>query len=151
MGKEYDLIPILNTKQKTFQIKEFDEVKEACESFIKKNLAQVNLEVLDRENFGYAKNIRTEIRKKQESIKRVRIDCNELSMGIFNKQTKELEAMLKEADEKLKAFVDKFAVEVKNVAVKPKKITLEVKGYDMKVIEKVKAFAIKQGLEVAAK
>lgn len=151
MEKEYDLVPILEQETKTFQIQKFDEVKGACENFINENLEKVNLETFDKETYGDVKKIRTAIRKKQEQVKEVRLNCNEIAMGTFNEQAKTLESMLKETDDKLKAYVDKYEKEIEGKLPKPAKITLTVKGYDMKKIEKVRDFALKQGLEVAIK
>ena len=151
MEKEYDLVPILEQETKTFQIQKFDEVKGACENFINENLEKVNLETFDKETYGDVKKIRTAIRKKQEQVKEVRLNCNEIAMGTFNEQAKTLESMLKETDDKLKAYVDKYEKEIEGKLPKPAKITLTIKGYDMKKIEKVRDFALKQGLEVAIK
>lgn len=151
MEKEYDLVPILEKETQTFLIQKFDEVKGACEYFISENLEKVNLEVFNKETYGDVKKIRTAIRKKQDQVKEVRLSCNEIAMGTFNEQAKTLESMLKEADEKLKAYVDAYDRDIEGELPKPAKITLTIKGYDLKKVEKVKEYAIKQGLEAAIK
>lgn len=149
--KNYDLVPIFNEETKSFGIKDFDKVNQACDEFIAQELSQLDLETHDEMTYKNAKKSRTSIRKTQEQIKDVRITCNELAMGNFNKEAKELETKLQEADAKLKAYVDSYDKEMKNKEAKPLKITLTIKGYDMKKIEKVKAYAIKQDLEVSIK
>lgn len=149
--KEFDLIPVLELNTKTYQIERFDEVKAACEMFIQDKISELDLSVLEDYTFKDVKAVRTEIRKKQEQIKKVRIDCNFIAMGTFNDQAKTLETMLKEADDTLRDYVSTYEKEVQGKLDKPLKITLTVKGYDVKKIEKVREFAIKQGLEVAIK
>lgn len=151
MTEEYNLVPILEPKSKTYQIERFEEVKKACAEFITDTTSVLNLEDLSPEMHNVVKKARTEIRKKLDQVKRVRIDCNKLALEKFNEQAKSLEDSLQSADNELKAYVDKYAIEVENKQAKPAKITLTVKGTDMKLIEKVKIYAVKQGLEVSIK
>ena len=93
------------------------------------------------------KNTRTDIRKKADVIKNARINVTKMLTGTFEEQLKEIEKMLTSADNTLREKVTVYEAEHKSKIAKPKKITLVVKSYDMKLIEKVKAYAIKNGLE----
>ena len=148
---EFPLLPVLDKVSETFKIKDYDAVLEACNAFIAKTTDGLNLEDLSKEMYDCVRNSRKPIRKNIDKIKRVRIDCNKLALDTFNSQAKQLENILQEVDLKLKAYVDKYELEVLNKQPKPATITLTVKGTDMKKIEKVKEFAVKQGLEVAIK
>lgn len=151
MGEKYDIVPVLEKETNTYLIQKFDEVKSSCEEFINERLDTVNLEKYDELTFKNVKEIRTEIRNRQDLVARARINCNQIAMGTFNEQAKTLETMLKEADTKLKTYVDTYNTEVVGKLKSPAKITLTVKGFDMKLIEKVKQFALKQGLEAIIK
>lgn len=145
--KQFDLVPILEPKTKSYCLKSFDEIKNACEDFIHEEIGNLNLESMDEATYKAVKESRTNIRKKQNQIKDVRLACNEIAMGTFNAQTKELESMLKENDDKLKEYVDTYDRGVKGKIPAPKKIKLTIKGYDMATLEKVKEYALKKGLE----
>ena len=126
-----------------YEIEEYSQVKKDCERFIKEN-AHLDLVIQNDEDKKIVKKSRTEIRKKQNEIASLRKSLNDIVMGKFNEQAKEIESRLKQVDGDLKDKLDKYD----NSLGKPKIIALTIKGYDLKKIEKVRAYAIKLGLEV---
>lgn len=144
MAKSYDLVPVLEGKQ--YQIRDYDAVLEACKSFVEETLLELNLDG-DIKDLRYkdVKEARTTIRKKLEQVKRVRIDCGELALAVFNEQTKTLEKALSDIDNNLKEVIDKYDSEVLGKLPKPPKITLTIKGYNSEKIELIKAYALELG------
>lgn len=148
--KKFDLTPILEKGTGIYKVKDFDNQISLVKDYISKNCLQ-NVEITDEQTFKEVKNKRTEIRKKLETISTARKDVTDLIIGTFSSQLKEIEKMLDAADKVLKSKVDSFQVATTNKVEKPKFITLTVKGLDSKKIDKVKEYALKQGLEVAVK
>ena len=102
--------------------------------------------------FATAKKARTDLRKHKDAITQARISINALLLGDFNTQLKNIETILDNADKDIKARVDEYNLAKKgNDTGKPKVISLVVKGYDAKAIEKVKAQALKLGLSAEVK
>lgn len=145
--KSYGLVPVISKDTGKYVLEHYDEVLESCKKFIEENdFVEVN-----EDNYKALKEARTEIRSRQDAIKDARIQINEMLLGDFNAQLKELETLLKNADEKLKGMKDEFDKNSKNTIAKPTVIKLVVKSYDAKVIEKIKAAALKAGCEVEVK
>jgi len=146
----FEITPVLDTETSKYVIQNFEAVKVGCQEFIKEYGYQ---ELVITTDLDYEKvaDGRTVIRKKIDAISSARKNVNELVLGEFNAQLKELEKMLKEADDISKEKVHVFDEEVKGKVSKPKVITLTVKSLDMKAIEKVKAFALKSGCQADIK
>ena len=148
--RTFELVPVLDEATGKYVVKSFDNVREIVRDFIDREVNRVSV-IEDDMTFKDVKATRTDIRKKKDAITQARLHINALLLGEFNAQLKEIETMLDEADKTLKAKVDTYNEEVKGKDNKPKVITLVVKGYDAKAIEKVKALALKSGLTAEVK
>ena len=134
---------IYNEEKKQYEIEEYSKALENCKKFIKDN-AHLDLVIQNEDDKKIIKNSRTEIRKKNNEIATLRKDLNEIVMGNFNEQAKQLEQELKDADEKLKSKLDTY----ENKLDKPKIITITIKSYDESKIKQIKDLAIKLNMEV---
>lgn len=148
-NKEFELVPVYDKETGIYTINDFEGCKSIVQEFI--DGCHLDLVITSEADFKDVKATRTDIRKKKETVATARKQIKEMLVGTFENQLKEIESMLGDADAKLKEKVDVWEKENKNKVVKPSVITLNVKGYDMKKIEKVRDFALKQGLEVAIK
>ena len=148
--RTFELEPVLDETTNKYVVKAFDDVKAIVSDFIEREVSKV-IVISDDLAFKSVKATRTNIRKKKDAIAQARLHINALLLGDFNAQLKEIESMLDEADKTLKAKVDTYNEEIKGKDNKPKVITLVVKAFDMKVIDKVKAFAIKNGCTAEVK
>lgn len=145
---EYGLVPVIDSSTGKYVLEHYDEVVDACKAFIAQNDFD---SIADELDFKDLKAARTEIRSKLDQISRTRIDLNEMLLGEFNTQLKTLEALLKDADNKLKGLKDSWEKEHKNTVDKPTVIKITIKSYDAKVINKLKEQALKLGCEVEVK
>ena len=148
--RTFELVPVLDEATGKYVAKSFDDVRTIVSDFIEREVNRVTV-ISDDLTFNGVKATRTDIRKKKDAITQARLHINALLLGDFNAQLKEIENMLDEADKALKAKVDTYNEEIKGKDNKPKVITLVVKTFDMKTIDKVKAFAIKNGCTAEVK
>lgn len=148
--RSFELIPVLDEATGKYVVKSFDNVKTIVNEFIEREVNRVSV-ISDDLTFKDVKATRTDIRKKKDAITQARLHINALLLGEFNTQLKEIETMLDEADKQLKAKVDVYNEQVKGKDNKPKVITLVVKGFDGKAIEKIKTFALKNGCTAEVK
>lgn len=148
--RTFELVPVLDEATGKYAVKSFDNVKEIVSDFIEREVNRVTV-ISDDLTLKNVKATRTDIRKKKDAITQARLHINALLLGEFNAQLKEIETMLDEADKTLKAKVDTYNEEIKGKENKPKVITLVVKAFDMKSIDKVKAFALKNGCTAEVK
>lgn len=132
-----------NQETKTYEIKEFNHTLEECKNFIS-TFALLDLIIQNDSDKKAVKNSRTLIRKKLDEVATVRKTLNEVVMGRFNEQTKEIESLLKETDAQLKAKVYEYEKKIG----KPELFSIVIKSYDKKKIEKVRAYALKLEMEV---
>lgn len=148
--RTFELVPVLDETTGKYVVRDFNNVKTIVSDFIEREVNRVTV-ISDDLAFKDVKVTRTDIRKKKDAITQARLHINALLLGDFNAELKEIETMLDEADKKLKAKVDTYNEEIKGKDNKPKVITLVVKAFDMKAIDKVKAFAIKNGCTAEVK
>lgn len=148
--KTFELVPVLNKETGKYVVGNFDYIKSVVADFIEREVNRIET-ITDEVEFKDVKATRTDIRKKKEAITQARININALLLGEFNEQLKEVESMLDNADKALKAKVDTYNEVVKGKDNKPKVITLIVKSYDEKAIEKVKACALASGCTAEVK
>lgn len=148
--RTFELVPVLDEATGKYVVKSFDDVKTIVRDFVEREVNRVTV-ISDDLTFKGVKATRTDIRKKKDAITQARLHINALLLGDFNAQLKEIETMLDEADKTLKAKVDTYNEEIKGKDNKPKVITLVVKAFDMKLIDKVKAFALKNGCTAEVK
>lgn len=137
--KKFDIVPAFDEESGMYVIKDFELGKSFVELFIKERTE--NVEITNNVIFGDVKKSRTEIRKRLDSVTKARIKINDMILGQFNTQLKEIETMLKVADNTLKAKVDAYEKEVKGGNGRPKINTLTIKSYDSKAIEEIEKFA----------
>lgn len=148
---EFSLTPILNPETKEYSLKHFEEVKEACEGFIEENTIE---HLCNDDDLRTLKKCRTNIRKKKDQIKSVRVSLTKL----FSFQFKELESLLDEADTKLKQLKDEFEAsravveEIPEVApvveTEMQEVTLVLKYRDANIVEQIKKLAADNGCEI---
>ena len=148
--KTFELVPVLDKKTGQYEVKDFDNVKKIVADFIEREVTPIK-EITDDVMFKSTKELRTDIRKKKEAITQARIQINSLLLGTFNGQLKDIEAMLDSNDKVLKEKVDAYNELVKGKDNKPKVITLVIKGFDPKAIEKIKTLALKSGCTAEVK
>lgn len=148
--KTFELVPVLDKKTGQYEVKDFGKVKAIVADFIEREVTPIK-EITDDVMFKSTKELRTDIRKKKDAITQARIQINSLLLGTFNGQLKDIEAMLDSSDKVLKEKVDAYNELVKGKDNKPKVITLVVKGFDPKAIEKIKALALKSGCTAEVK
>lgn len=148
-NKEFELVPVYDKETGIYTINNFDNCKAIVQEFIAN--CHLDLVITNEADYKDVKATRTDIRKKKETVSTARKQIKEMLVGTFENQLKEIETMLGDADAVLKEKVDAYETEVKNKIAKQKIITLTIKGYDLKKVEKVKEYAIKQGLEAAIK
>lgn len=142
--KTFELVPVLDKETGKYVVQDFDEVKKIVQDFTEREVGRV-VTISDDLDLKTVKGTRTDIRKKKDAITQARLHINALLLGDFNSQLKEIETMLDEADKTLKGKVDAYNEEVKGKDIKPKVVTLVVKSYDPKTIDKVREFALKHG------
>lgn len=152
MEKErtFELVPVLDEETGIYKVKNFEDAKAIVVEYLDENVGKL-IEKPENYTINDIKAMRTEIRKKKDAITQARINTNALLLGTFNSQLKEIETTLDSADKKLKERVDAYNLMVKGNDVKPKIITLVVKGYDAKAIEKVRNIALQNGLSAEVK
>ena len=93
-----------------FEIESFDSVKAVVEDYIKEHQHK-DLILVEVDDYKLLKKERTEIRKKLEELKQMRLNLDEIVLGKFNEQVKSIEKMIGDADKEMKARVDTFALE----------------------------------------
>jgi len=120
---EYQLI------QGVYRIPDFDKVVEDCKAFI-----------VDTEATNTDKRARTLIRKKKEEVATVRKEAGKAMLAVFNRQCKQLEAMLQEADDILTAEINA------NKEAKPLITTITIKTSDEDAIKEIEAFLNAKGI-----
>ncbi len=136
---------IFDPNTKTYVIDDFETAKEQVRSFIEDN-ALLGLVLQSQGDYVALKEARTLVNKKVKEVSDLRKELNKAAMGTFNEQAKEIEKMLKEASEAQSRKMEEW--EEAHGGLKPKKVAIEVRSFDAKAIDKVKAFAVKLGCEV---
>lgn len=99
----FDITPrLVNGK---YFIENIEQVKESAQEYCKSlHIASV----INDAELRLLRNNRTEIRKKIEFLKKTRIDVNDILLGNFNKDMREIEKILKEEDDALKAVKENY-------------------------------------------
>ena len=110
-----------------WSIKDFDKVCEAMDKYL--STMPLKLVATKVADYEYIKRCRTEIRNKAKLIKDTRLSINEVFLGKYNQQCKQLEDKLKQADEILKEKKEDFEEEI---LLKPVKRTylVNIKLFD---------------------
>lgn len=143
MKEEFSLTPIINPETKEYSVKNFNEIKLACEDFINENSID---KIENNDDLKKLRKFRTNIRKKSETIKNSRLAL----VRIFSFQFKELEAMLDAKDNDLKKIKDAYELsqEIKEIDSDTKKVTLVIEYRDDNVIKQITKMAVEKGCTV---
>lgn len=147
MEKTFEITPIM--VDGNYVVANYDATIENIKGFI--NGLPLNLVITDDSDLKVVKEARTDIRKKKDQISETRKTINQIVLGTMNAQLKEIEGLLEEADNTMKANKDAYEKAEKNKVERQIIITLVVKGYDNDKITKVLNYAIKQGLQAEIK
>lgn len=126
-------------------VKDYDKTYETIKATLDKTL-NTYLVITDDVELGVVKSIRTEIRKDLLKCKLLREQIYNETIATIDGQIKSFEKLIDNADKELKSRVEEYVD--KNT---PKKITLEIKSYDMAKINELKAFAESLGVEAKVK
>lgn len=112
-----------------YRIPDFDKVVDECTLFIQ-----------DTEDHANARKSRTVIRKKKEEIATVRKEANKAMLAVFNRQCKQLEGLLQEADDRLTQTI--------NIGqeAKPPVTTITIRTSDEDAIIKIESFLNSMGI-----
>lgn len=145
--KKLDLVPVISGDGH-YVIKDYDNVLNVVKDYTETALKETEV-VNDECSFKLAKNTRTDIRKHKDAITQARLNINALLLGDFNEQLKALETLLDATDKAIKEKVDAYSKEVKGDSGKPKVITLVIKSYDAKIINKIIAYTGKLNANVS--
>lgn len=157
--QEFSIVPVQDKDTKVYSIQHFDALYKRIENWCIENSPigkiitdddfkyYVGAKLKKPEN-GEKNSIRVIASEMRELVSNVRKGVIQATMGVFEQQAKSIERLLDKFDSECKAekvaYMDKHI----NVAKKPTINKLEIKSYDSKVIEKVRAYALKLGCEV---
>ncbi len=139
----FDITPrIANGK---YFIENIEQVKESAVQYCK-SLHIAN--VVNNAELKLLKNNRTEIRKKIEFLKKTRIDVNDILLGTFNKDMREIEKILKEEDDALKIVKENYEKLISLDLEKPNELfTIIISDEDIDKIEKIAKYARKLNIK----
>ena len=127
-----------------YSVQKFDEQLELAKNFIKEN-AKTNLVIQSEDDLKSVKKSRTVINAKLKEIEDKRKALNEAVMGRYNNESKTIEKLFKETYENLTNKINEYEEKLG----KPKILTLIIKTYDQKVIDKIRKYA--SGLDCEVK
>jgi len=147
--KDFEITPVLNAGTGSYEITNYDKLLESATKYVNDILAKHTHDIADLNMFSDTKKDRTDLRKNLDAIKKTRLQVNDLYFGTFNRQLKDIEKLINDADKTLKEQVDKWneenPKEDKAKVVEPKTYTLTITTFDEKILNVVKDFAIKKG------
>lgn len=136
---------VFDPNSKSWVIKDYDATLESVRQFIDGN-ALLDLVIQDEYDFKALKEARTLVNGKLKEVSDLRKDLNKAVMGTFNEQAKAIEKLLKDASERQTRKMEEWKKDHGGIAAK--KAGIEVRSFDAKAIDKVRAYALKQGCEV---
>ena len=159
---EFDIIPVQDENTKVFAIQDFDVLFKRLEDWTKANNPKGKIN--SQEDFDYylkdkpkgrpvtgqvvVLSKRAEAATIKELVEGGRKGIVKQTMGTFEDQAKRIEKLLGDFDKDCKEEKDKWLKATTNKVAKPTALSITVKTFDKKVIEKVKAYALKLGCEV---
>ena len=108
-----------------------------------------SLIINDKNDYKLVKEFRTQTNKVLKAIKDERLQTTRELLSAYEEQCKTLERMLDEHQKVLGESLKIF--DEQNGKVKPKQISVTLKFYDTKVIDKLKKFAEQNGCELTIK
>lgn len=135
---------VYNPTTKTYEVSNFDEIKQQCADFIKEN--KLEIEVVDAETRKQVYAKRTVISNKKKEIENVRKSATKAVTDGFIGKFKELETMLGNAYDEMTANINNYdnkLVEQGEKIAKKYKKTLTIKSYDEETLKKIADYANK--------
>lgn len=147
--KSFSLTPVINTKTKTMELEKYSEVLDAC----KKYVATIpnDLVIENADDLKAVKKFRAEIGNKKKDITSVRLQANNMYLGVFNEQTKTIETILNEKwtllGEKVKEYTESQKEE-EPVVVEQKVFKATISTTDEKAFNKVVELCEKNNIAV---
>ncbi len=152
----FNIIPVQDNTGVYF-IQNFDVLYDRLSEWVERNdpTGRVN----SQEEFDYfvkdkPKNKETAISQRvlansiKEMVATARKGIISSIMGTFEEQAKAIEKLLADFDAKCKKEKEEWLKKTTNKVAKPTKISLTVRSFDAKAIEKVRAYALKMNCEV---
>lgn len=157
--QEFSIIPIQDETTKVFSIQNYEElfsrINKWCQTNnptgLIKSQADYDYYLKDKPKSlkeGNTYSLRVKAASLKELVATVRKGIIKSTMGVFEEQAKAIENALTEYDNICKLQKVEWLKATTNKVDKPTFLKLEVKSYDQKIIEKVKAYALKLGCEV---
>ena len=142
---QYELT-IVSDKEGTLVLNDY----ELLQSEVAKYIADRPLLIIsDKSDYKQVKDFRTETNKLLKAIKDGRLQTTRDLLSVFEEQCKSLESQL---DEHSKALGETLRIyDENNGKIKPKPISVTLKFYDSKIIEKLQQFAQENGCELTIK
>ncbi len=138
-----DLVAVLGD-DKTYSLKNFEDIKAKAEAFIKTNSVFTKIE--GAEDYKPCKEERANLNRALKNVQQARIKVTDYYMVNFQSQCKEIESLLKSASDAHSTSI--HAVEEAAGKQSTKAYKLEIRTYDEKIMKKVEAYAIKYGCTV---
>lgn len=93
--------------KKTYSLLNYEQSLEECKRFIDE-VGHLNIICDDDLSYKICKDSRAKLRKKQKEIASKRLQINDIILGEFNNQVKDVEKLLKDADKILTAKMDDY-------------------------------------------
>lgn len=147
--KGFSLTPVLNTTTKTMELEKYSEVLDACKKYVAKIPSDLIIE--NANDLKEIKKFRAEIGNKKKDITSVRLQANNMYLGVFNEQTKTIEAILNEKWEllgkKVKEYTDSLKEE-EPVIIEQKVFKATISTTDEKAFNKVIELCEKNNIAV---
>ena len=156
-AKGFNIIPIQDEITKVFSIQNYDELYVRVKKWVQdnspkgkiKNQGDFDYYLKDKsKNKEEAYSLRVIAKNTKELVSTVRKGIIKTTMGTFEEQAKNIEKMLDAFDQECKEEKETWLKATNNKVAKPVSLSLTVKTYDEKVLEKVKKYALKLGCEV---
>ncbi len=155
--KAFDIVPVQDEQTKVFSIENYDVLYARIQKWCEDNSPKGK--ILNQGDFDYylkdkpknkeeALSLRVIAKNLKDLVSTVRKGIINSTMGTFEEQAKSIEKLLDTFDKECKEEKEAWLKATTNKADKPVAIKLEIKSYDSKVIDKVKAYALKLGCEV---
>lgn len=155
--QEFSIIPVQDETTKVFSIQNYDELYARIEKWVQENSPKGKIQ--NQGDFDYylkdkpknkeeALSLRVIAKNLKDLVSSVRKGIINSTMGTFEEQAKNIEKLLDAFDKECKEEKEAWLKATTNKVAKPTALSITIKTYDEKVLEKVKAYALKLGCEV---
>ena len=157
--QEFSIIPVQDETTKVFSIQNYDELYARIEKWVQENSPKGKIQnqgdfdyyLKDKQKVlkdGETYSLRVVAANLKELVSTVRKGIIKTTMGVFEEQAKNIEKLLDDFDKECKEEKAAWLKATTNKIAKPTALSITVKTYDAKVLENVKAYALKLGCEV---